>query len=78
MRTKYNYTPNDYDLYFDYEDIPSNIDLHDAISLSSQLQEVMPLTKVVHLHFNQTNKEYSQFVNIQTKLTLNSSEVKLI
>ena len=30
-RSKYNYTPSDYDLIFDYTKIPSNINMEDAV-----------------------------------------------
>ncbi|MDO5849323.1 MAG: hypothetical protein Q4P18_07295 [Methanobrevibacter sp.] len=77
MRTKYNYTPNDYDIYFNYEDIPSNIKLKDIVGLSYQLQRVMPLTKKVHLQFNTTNKEYTSRINVYTTLSVNKHEVKI-
>lgn len=55
MRTKYNYTPNDYDITFDVDKIPSNIQIEDVIDLTNQLQNMMPLSKKVHLNL----KDYS-------------------
>lgn len=82
MRAKYNYTPNDYDLYFDYSDIPSNINLEDSASLTNRLQGLMPLTKVIHLHLNEMDRNHAQEISVSTALTIKNrkitSEVKFI
>ena len=81
-RSKYNYTPADFDLYFDYTAIPKNIKLTDATNLSKQLQQLMPLTKTVHLNLNTDMKEESQEVGLYTSmyLTMNDTfkEIKIV
>ena len=81
-RSKYNYTPADFDLYFDYTAIPKNIKLTDATNLSKQLQQLMPLTKTLHLNLNTDMKEESQEVGLYTSmyLTMNDTfkEIKIV
>lgn len=78
MRTKYNYTPNDFDLYFDFTDVPSNINMNDAISLKRRLQQVMPLSKVIHLHFNTGEKNIQENIGVFSTLIIDGTEVKII
>lgn len=78
MRSKYNYTPNDYDLEFDFTEIPSNINMDDAVSISRRLAAVTPLSKTIHLHLNTGSKEFNQMMNIHTSMKLNGKEVLFI
>lgn len=78
MRTKYNYTPNDYDLSFDFQDIPSNISLDDVVSLNHTIAEVTPLGKKIHLNLNTTSREYEGYINVRTSLTVNGRSIKII
>lgn len=55
MRTKYNWTPNDYDISFEVDKIPSNIAIENVVNLSNMLQRLMPLSKKIHLNL----KDYS-------------------
>lgn len=73
-RGKYNMTPNDYDIYFDYTNIPSNINLESASNLYLQLQELMPLTQVIHLHFGTHKKEPVNNIQITTSMTLRTKK----
>ena len=77
-RSKYNYTPSDYDLIFDYTKIPSNIRMEDASNLSKRLQQYMPLSKVIHLNMNTDLKECSHTVQVYTSLKLNGITVNII
>ena len=77
-RSKYNYTPSDYDLIFDYTKIPSNIRMEDASNLSKRLQQYMPLSKVIHLNMNTDLKECSHTVQVYTILKLNEITVNII
>lgn len=77
-RSKYNYTPSDYDLIFDYTKIPSNIRMEDASNLSKRLQQYMPLSKVIHLNMNTDLKECSHTVQVYTNLKLNEITVNII
>ncbi len=69
-RSKYNYTPADFDLYFNYTAIPKNIKLTDATNLSKRLQQLMPLTKTLHLNLETKIKDESQEVGVSTDLHL--------
>ncbi len=69
-RGKYNYTPNDFDLEFDYTAIPANIRMEDASNLSKRLQQVMPLTKIIHLNLHTDNRSERHYVNLHTSLHL--------
>ena len=61
-----NWTPNDYDLYFDYNSIPVNIDKDGTHDLTRRLQKHLPLTKNLHLNFeNSTVPEQNSF-NLHT------------
>ena len=77
-RSKYNYTPSDYDLIFDYTKIPSNIRMEDASNLSKRLQQYMPLSKVIHLNMNTDLKKCSHTVQVYTSLKLNEITVNII
>lgn len=72
-RSKYNYTPSDYDLIFDYTKIPANINMEDASNLTKRLQQYMPLSKVIHLNLNTNLKECSHTIQVHTSLKLNSN-----
>lgn len=81
MRTKYNWTPNDYDIYFDSGNIPSNIQYNDSEDLLKYLNIRNPLTKVLHLNLDQKNQEIGNYLTIYTGLTFtqhgNTIEVEL-
>lgn len=77
-RSKYNYTPSDYDLIFDYTKIPANICMEDASNLSKRLQQYMPLSKVIHLNMNTNLKECSHTVQVHTSLKLNDLQVNIL
>ena len=64
MKTKYNYTPNDYELAFDHTLIPSNIDVHNVGELTVQLQSRSPLGKVIHVLLDEKNTDIANSVEI--------------
>lgn len=78
-RGKTNITPNDYDFTFNYSEIPSNIDMGDAANLSARLQNLMPLTKVLHLNLNTNPTSDLEMVTIHSsaKITVNNQTVEL-
>lgn len=82
MRTKYNWTPNDYDLEFPIEEIPSNIPTEDTANLTTRLQKKFPLSKVIHLYLNEETKTVKNNLTIHTNLylTINdeTKEVKIL
>ena len=70
MRSKKNWTPNDYELWFQYDDIPSNIIVEDVPNLSTRLDRLTPLSKKVHIMLNTPSEDYNNTVNLVTELTL--------
>ena len=78
MRTKENWTPNDYEIAFDYNNIPSNIRMDNVVNLTRQLQSLTPLTKRLHLMMDVDNLNLYNDVKISTKLRINDVEVKFI
>ena len=75
MRTKYNYTPNDYDLYFETNSIPSNIKYTNTMELSKIMRQYSPLSKKIHLNFHVMNKQSNVHVSLNTSLRVNNKEV---
>lgn len=64
------YTPNNYDLYFDYDNIPANIKPIDAANLEKRLQKLMPLSKIIHVNMNSNELEKINHLNIHTSLSI--------
>ena len=71
------YTPNNYDLQFDPNSIPSNIPVELANTLQNRLQKLMPLTKIIHLDLGKEQFNQENFVMMHTKIMMNKHEVKL-
>lgn len=78
MRSKYNYTPNDYDFQFNISSVPSNIPMNGTISLSNRVQSAMSLGKKAHFNFNIWKRNYNQKINIRTTLKINENEVEFL
>lgn len=70
MRTKFNYTPNDYDIKFSYNDIPPNIDTTNAVELLKQLQQKTPLTKTLHLNMDNYKEDCTNYYLLHNELSL--------
>ena len=78
-RGKYNITPNDYDFSFDFTEIPANIELESADNLSVRLQDLMPLSKVLHLNLETRPDSYMEKIIIHTgcRITVNNKVTEL-
>ncbi len=73
MRTKYNWTPNDYDITFRPSLVPSNIKIEQATKLNERLQNHMPLSKIVHLNLlDYTPSEKTNSVQIHTTIVIDT------
>ena len=70
MKTKYNYTPNDYELAFDHTLIPSNIDVHNVGELTVQLQSRSPLGKVIHVLLEEKNTDIANTIEIYNAVSI--------
>ena len=80
MRTKHNWTPNDYDISFKTSLVPSNIKIEKATQLNELLQNHMPLSKVIHLNLlDYKPSEKRNRILMHTTLTIdNGTETKNI
>ena len=73
-------TPNNYDIYFDPEQIPVNIPRENVPNLTNRLQKLIPLSKKIHINLT-TNPETiteSNTFTISTKMKINNHEVKFL
>ena len=68
------YTPNNYDLYFNPQEVPLNIVQENIPNLQNRLQKTMPLSKIIHVNLNGVTEDNVSEVNsfkLTTHLTLN-------
>lgn len=59
------YSPSDYDLTFNVEDIPTNIDYIDADNLTRQLSLKTPITRRIHLNLTENQTQTNNEVNVR-------------
>ncbi len=71
-------TPNNYDLYFQVKDVPSNLRLENGYNLEKRLNKLMPLTRRVHLNFDSKTIPADNNVRIFTSMNIDGKEVKFI
>lgn len=66
-------TPNNFDLHFDYNSIPVNIEYEGNVDLLKRLKKHLPLSKILHLDMETRNVNHNEAFNIctKTKVTLN-------
>lgn len=62
-----NMTPNNYDLYLDYNSIPINIKLESKHDLYNQLKKYLPLSKRIHLNLETRSVPKNNIFNIDTR-----------
>ena len=72
------YTPNNFDIYFDTNTVPSNIELESAYNLEKRLNKLMPASKKVHLNMGVENLQQNNSVHISSMLRMNNQEVKFL
>lgn len=65
------YTPNNYDVFFDYNSIPVNIPIEKPHDFRNRLQKLMPLTKIIHLNMDSDTFKEDNNIHLHTKLKLN-------
>lgn len=78
IRHEPDWTPNNYDITFNPQDIPSNIPRETSDTLHKRLQKVMPLTKRVHINLFTTGMTENNDLKIHTSLKINNKEVEMI
>lgn len=62
------FTPNNFDIYFDYHKIPKNIKVDKPHELRKRLQRTMPLTKIIHVNLEAESFPHRNDVNIGTSI----------
>ena len=72
------HTPNNYDIYFEKDKVPSNIQMESSYNIEKKLQKLMPLTKKIHLKLGSKSITRNNSINIFCKLKINDKEVKFI
>lgn len=72
------YTPNNFDLSFDTNKIPSNIEMESAVNLQKRLQDLMPASKIIHLDLTTDELSKVNHFVITSKLKINGKGVKFI
>lgn len=73
-------TPNNYDIYIQQSQIPSNIPRENSSDMFERLQKLMPLGKVIHINFDNNPhdfKESSSF-KINTLFKINGKQVRFV
>lgn len=71
-------TPNNYDIYFNPTEIPSNIPQENGYNLEKRLQKLMPLTKKIHLNIDHTTIPANNHIRVFTEMTVNNKKVVFI
>lgn len=72
-------TPNNYDIYFNKEDIPVNIHKEQDYILEKRLQKLMPLSKFIHLGFESNSKNFAvDTVVVFSNVKFNNQRVDLL
>lgn len=64
------YTPNNYDVFFDYNSIPVNIPVEKPHDFRNRLQKLMPLTKIIHLNMDSETFKEDNNIHLHTQLKL--------
>ena len=64
------YTPNNYDLFFDYNSVPVNIPVEKPHDLRNRLQKLMPLSQIIHLNMDNETFEEDNNIHLHTNLRM--------
>lgn len=64
------YTPNNYDVFFDYSSIPVNIPVEKPHDFRNRLQKLMPLTKIIHLNMDSETFKEDNNIHLHTLMKL--------
>lgn len=79
MKNKYarsdpDYTPNNYDLIINKEDINSELLLPNCIEVYKEINDMIPLTKNVHIIMDTETQYYKPVLRFTTKLFTGKGE----
>ncbi|WP_296882094.1 hypothetical protein [uncultured Methanobrevibacter sp.] len=71
-------SPNNYDLEFDSNKIPANIQIEKGVNLEKRLQKLMPLGKIIHVDSASTSTPQNNMISIFSNLNLKKTNGELI
>lgn len=71
-------SPNNYDLKFNTDEIPSNIKIENGAQLEKRLQKLMPLGKIIHVDLNDQKTPRNNMLSIFSHLNLRDHTGELI
>ena len=77
IKTRNNHTPSDYDINFNTEDIPPNIDYINADNLTRHLQSKTPITRKIHLQLTSNQLDTNNHVELHTTLNIYDNDKKI-
>ncbi len=71
-------TPNNYDIYFNPDEIPTNIKRENVPNLIKRLQKLMPISKKIHVNLTTDAEQITESNTFQlfTNLKINNKTVK--
>lgn len=78
LRDEAFWNPNNYDLIFDNNEIPSNIQAENSVSLEKRLQKLMPLGKIIHVDNVSASTPANNSLNIIGELEYRDKNGNLI
>lgn len=78
LRSDPYWTPNNYDIEFDVNKIPSNVQIESGVNLEKRLQKLMPLGKIVHVNFASTTTPQNNMISITPMLNIKTINDELI
>lgn len=71
-------TPNNYDVYFNPEEVPSNIRVENGRNLEKRLNKLISPTKFIHLNIDSATVPADNTVRIYGEMVVNGKKVKFI
>ena len=79
MKNKYarsdpDYTPNNYDLIIDKEDMNPELPVPGVIELNKQVKDLIPLSKKVHIIIDEETQYYTPILRFSTSLFTGKGE----
>lgn len=72
------WNPNNYDLEFDSNLIPSNVRIEKGSNLEKRLQKLMPLGKIVHVKYNSSVAPKNNGIRLCSKLNIKKKDGNLL
>ena len=71
-------SPNNYDIEFDANQIPSNVQIESGTNLEKRLQKLMPHGKIVHVSVASTSTPQNNMISITPMMNIRKLNEDLI